>query len=182
MEKNVQRAVPVILTLQQLDANASNLDDRTYSVPLDLTPKTGDGKCEIDFAWLVPRSHRRRTAIVLGECKDRGPIPLEEFERDVDTLRRVAGALPRNWLKVFALFSKLSKFTSKEVAIARSLNADGEPRTILLAERELEPYFVYERTKKEFELRDDYGASLEDMASVTQQIYCQNGPLPPVNP
>ena len=182
VEKNVQGAVPVILTLQQLDANTFNLDDRTYSVPLDLTPKTGDGKCEIDFAWLVPRPYPRRTAIVLGECKDRGPIPLKEFERDVDTLRRVAGALPRNRLKVFALFSKLSKFTSEEVAIARSLNDDGEPRTILLTERELEPHFIYKRTKRDFELKNASGASLEDMVSVTQQIYFQNGPLPPVNP
>ena len=179
VERNVQGAVPVVLTLQQLDAN---LDDRMYSVPLVLTPKAGDGKCEIDFAWLVPRPHRRQTAIVLGECKDRGPIPLKEFERHVDTLRRVAGALPRNRLKVFALFSKLSEFTPEEVAIARSLNDDGEPRTILLTERELEPYFVYERTKREFKLEDDYGTSLEDMASVTQRIYFQNGPLPPVNP
>ena len=182
VEKNIQGAVPVVLTLQQLDTNFSSLEDRVYSISLDLKPKTENGKCEIDFAWMTLRPHRRRMAIVLGECKDRGHISPADFERDVETLRRVADALPRNRIKVFKLISKLSPLSPEEVSIARRLNDDGEPCTILLTERELEPCRVYERTKREFELENGYADSLENMASVTQQIYFQDVPLPSVNP
>ena len=174
VQKNIQGAVPVVLTLQQLDANLSSLEDRVYSISLDLKPNTENGKCEIDFAWMILGPHRHRMAIVLGECKDRGPISPADFERDVETLRRVADALSRNRLRVFTLVSKLSAFSREEVAIARRLNDDGEPRAILLTERELEPYRVYERTTREFKLENDYTGSLENMASVTQQIYFQD--------
>jgi hypothetical protein len=171
VEKNVQGAVPVVLTLQQLDANISSLNDAIHSVSLDLMPIAGGAPCEIDFVWIIVRPHRRRTAIILGECKDRGPIQRDEFERDVETLRRVADALPHHRLKPFLLLSKLSAFTPDEIAIARRLNSDHEPRAILLTDRELEPYHLYERTRLEFGLDRGYASSPEDMAAITQRIY-----------
>lgn len=48
LEKNNQGAVPVVLTLQQLDAN-SDMDERIYSHSLDLIPKDGTPPLEIDF-------------------------------------------------------------------------------------------------------------------------------------
>jgi hypothetical protein len=41
---------------------------------------------------------------------------------------------------------------------------------ILLSDRELEPYFVYERTEKEYEVRAT-AISLEDLAKATKNIY-----------
>jgi hypothetical protein len=171
VEKNVQGAVPVVLTLQQLDTNISSLRDSIHSISVDLTPTGGGAPCEIDFAWMINRPHRRRTAIILGECKDRGPIQRAEFDRDVETLRRIADALPRNRIKTFLLLSKLSAFTADEIASARRLNDGHEPRAILLTDRELEPYDLYERTRVKFGLDRAYASSPEDMAAVTQRIY-----------
>ena len=41
---------------------------------------------------------------------------------------------------------------------------------ILLSDRELEPYFVYERTEKEFDIRAS-AISFEDLARATDSIY-----------
>src|SRR5258708_3399541 len=43
-------------------------------------------------------------------------------------------------------------------------------RAILLTPRELEPYHLYDRTAKEFNI-ERYAVSLEDMAKVTEQVY-----------
>ena len=128
---------------------------------------------------MIPRLPRHRTAVILGECKDRGPIPREEFERDVETLRRVADALPRNRLKTFLLLSKLSPFTREELNIARRLNGEHEHRAILLTDRELDPYHVYERTKLDCGLDREYASTPEDMASVTHRVYFQTASTPP---
>jgi hypothetical protein len=182
VEKNAQGAIPVVLTLQQLDANISSLDEAVHSMSLDLTPTSGSSApCEVDFVWMITRPHRRRTAIILAECKDRGPIPLDEFERDVENLRRVADALPRNRLKSFLLLSKLSPFTREEIELARRLNDEHEARAILLTDRELEPYHVYERTKRERGLEREYASTPEDMAVVTRRIYFENSPPQPAS-
>ena len=38
---------------------------------------------------------------------------------------------------------------------------------IMLSDRELEPYWVYELAEKEFVIREPYGSSLVDMAVAT---------------
>jgi hypothetical protein len=45
-----------------------------------------------------------------------------------------------------------------------------EWRVILLSERELEPYFIYERAEKEFVIEGS-AVSLDGMAHATQNIY-----------
>ncbi|MBL0143876.1 MAG: hypothetical protein IPP91_17685 [Betaproteobacteria bacterium] len=176
-ERNAQGAVPVALTLQQLETTlGSGLRDGVYSPSLDLT-KIGEARveCEVDFFWVIPRPYPRKTVVILGECKDQGPIKPEEFERDIENLRRVADALPRKRFKVFILMSKLSPFTRDEVDRAKSLNADHQQRVILLTARELEPYHVFERTKTEFEI-DGYGGSPEDLAQATAKMYFGDQP------
>lgn len=147
-----------------------------YSPSLELI-KNGETKpeCEVDFVWIVPNSQREKISIILGECKDQGPIPLDEFKEDVENLRRVMDALPSTRFKTFALFSKLSAFTPEEIALAKSLNRQYDLRVILLTDRELEPYHVYERTEKEFEIKR-HGGTPEDMALVTAQIYFSDQP------
>lgn len=172
-EKNAQGAVPVTLTLQQLETNLSGgLHRGVYSPSLNLKPKDGNDlpTCEIDFVWVIPRPYPRKTAVILGECKDQGPIRLKDFEKDIDNLRRVADALPRKRFKTFLLLAKLCPFTPEEVACARTLNDKYRARIILLTARELEPYHIYERTKKEFDIKG-YGGTPEDLASATAQMY-----------
>lgn len=171
-ERNAQGAVPVALTLQQLEANLSGaLHDAMYAPSLDLT-KEGQNlnECEVDFVWIIPRSYPRKTVVILGECKDRGPIKLEEFGKDIENLRRVADALPYKRFKTFVLLSKLGSFTPEEVELARALNAEHKLRAILLTERELEPYHIYERTNAEFDIQN-HGGTPEDLAQMTAKVY-----------
>ena len=174
VEKNAQGAVPVMLTLQQLEINLHGaLEGSVYSPSLDLIPKDGKDlpRCEVDFVWIIPRPYPRRTAIILGECKDQGPIDREEFEKDIENLRRVADALPRKRFKTFVLLTKLSPFTPDEIKLALTLQDEYRQRAILLTARELEPYHIYERTKIEFEGLNAYAGSPEDLAEATAQIY-----------
>lgn len=171
-ERNAQGAIPVALALQQLDTCLNGgVRDGAYSPSLDLT-KEGQARneCEIDFVWLIRRPYPRKTAIILGECKDQGPIKLDEFKRDIESLCRVADALPRKRFKTFILLVKLTPFTEDEVMLAKTLNTAYQERAILLTARELEPYHLYERTKAEFVI-DSYGSTPEDMARNTAKMY-----------
>ena len=171
-EKNAMGAIPVALTLQQLDTNlTSSRSESAYSLSLCLTPDGAtDNSCEIDFVWIIPRPYPRKTAIILGECKDVGPIKTEDFKRDIETLVRVADALPAERFKTFLLVSKLSPFTDEEIECAKGLNTKYKQRAILLTERELEPYHLYERAKGDIDI-DRYAGSPEDLARATATMY-----------
>jgi hypothetical protein len=86
-------------------------------------------------------------------------------------LTRAADALPRARFDTFILLAKLTPFSHQEVALARTLNSDDRLRVIMLTARELEPYFLFERTKKEFPAIKEYATSFEDLALITDQIY-----------
>lgn len=171
-ERNAQGAIPVALTLQQLDTTLSGgLRDGVYSPSLDLTKKgQSPNECEVDFVWLIPRPYPRKTAIILGECKDQGPIKSEDFVREIENLRRVADAFPRKRFKTFILLAKLNPFTPEEIEQAKTLNTKDQQRVILLTARELEPYDIYDRAKTEFDI-DSYGDTPEYLASNTVKIY-----------
>ena len=182
-ERNAQGAVPVALTLQQLETNLRGLGHDIYSPSLNLEPKAGVDlpTCEVDFVWVIPRSHPRsdppRTVVLLGECKDQGPIKLEEFEKDVENLRRVADALPRRRFEAFVVLSKLAPFTPEEIERAETLNDKYHRRAILLTARELEPYMMYERVKLEFKNIRGYGGTPEELAETTAEIYFRGKPV-----
>ena len=183
VEKNAQGAVPVALTLQQLDANLhGGLREGLYSPSLTLVPRKGPdlSECEVDFVWLIPHGRSRyssspMTVVILGECKDRGPIPLPEFERDVENLRRIADALPTRRFETYLLFARLAPFTPDEIARARTLNGQYRQRTILLTARELEPYGIYERVKADLGRRVHAGTP-EDLAAATARMYFDDKP------
>jgi hypothetical protein len=115
-EKNAQGAVPVALTLQQLGTNLHGLAHDIYSPSLKLEPKAGVElpECEVDFVWVMRGTYPPKTVVLLGECKDQGPIKLEEFETDVENLRRVADAFPRRRFETFIVLSKLARFTPED--------------------------------------------------------------------
>lgn len=171
VEKNALGAVPVALTLQQLGANLhGGLHGSMYSPSLRLDPKDGVNlaKCEVDFVWVIPRP--QKTVVILGECKDMGPVSLEDFERDVENLRQVADRLPHRRFDTFVLLSKLAPFTIDEIQRAKTLNDEYRSRTILLTARELEPYHLYDRDKADIATRRHAG-SPEDLAQATAEMY-----------
>lgn len=187
VERNAQGAIPVVLTLQQLDTNLNGgLQHGTYSVSLDLTPTRGQlfTPCEVDFAWLIPRRYPERTIVIIGECKDRGQSPVQGGDggtinaNDIANLRAVADSFPRERFEIYILLAKLCAFTPAEIELARSLNGEHEFRVILLTGRELEPYHLFDRTKKLFKI-DEYCSSPADLARATVKIFLTPEPVAP---
>lgn len=178
-ERNAQGAVPVTLTLQQLNANlSSTFRNHVYSPSLDLTPKNGVAlpACEVDFAWIVTQPYPEKTVVILAECKDRGRKSAKDGdggtidEKDIRNLRAVADAFPRDRFETFILLAKLCPFTPQEIELANSLNEKYRRRAILLTDRELEPYHLYDRTGKLFKVAG-HGGSAEDLAMATESIF-----------
>lgn len=172
-ERNAQGAVPVALTLQQLDTTFGHgLRRQVYSPSLDLRAAAGSAlpNCEVDFVWLINGQYPKRSAMILAECKDQGPIRPEDFQRDVDNMRRVADALPKHRFDTYLLFVKLAAFTAEEIDMASTLNGPYQRRVILLTARELEPYDIFERIREEYGI-DNYGGSPAELANVTAQLY-----------
>lgn len=169
VEKNALGAVPVTLTLQQLDtAFHGGINGNMYSPSLELSPKGGTTgiSCEVDFVWIVPRAYPHKTVVILGECKDKGPIT----DGDIDNLKRIADALPRKRFKTFVILSQITPFTVEQAQQAKTLNDNYRQRVILLTSRELEPYHIYERVESEPGV-DAYANTPEDMVNVTAQLY-----------
>jgi hypothetical protein len=85
-------------------------------------------------------------------------------------LSSVADAFPEDRIEVFILFSKTNLFSPEEVARCRKAQGGHRLRVILLSERELEPYFVYEKTQKNFDIRAS-AISLDDLAETTHHVF-----------
>jgi hypothetical protein len=169
VEKNAQGAVAVLLTLQQLDTSFyGGLHGNIYSPSLELRHKEGTEAtiAEVDFVWIIGERYLGKTAIILGECKDQGPITAE----DIASLKRIADALPRKRFETFVLLSQLAPFSADEIENAKMLNDKYRRRVILLTARELEPYFIYERARAEVSA-ERYAGTPEAMAAMTAKIY-----------
>jgi hypothetical protein len=123
--------------------------------------------CEVDLVVILPRTFPHKTEVILGECKDRGG---QIDADDIANLRKIADALPANRFEVYILLAKLAPFSNNEIELARTLNGPYQRRVIMLTERELEPYHVYERAQKELGI-PSYGGSPEELAAVTDHIY-----------
>lgn len=184
-ERNAQGAVPVVLTLQQLDTNLNTfLQRRSYSVSLDLIPNQDQllGQCEVDFVWLIPRPYPDKTVVIIGECKDRGQSPTHGGDggtinsNDISNLRSVADSFPSDRFEVFILLAKLCAFTPTEIELARSLNGEYQFRVIMLTERELEPYHLFERTEKLFKI-NRYASTPQEIAHATVAIFLDPQPV-----
>ncbi len=170
LEKNAQGAVPVALTLQQLAVNIDRLGHKAMYLPsIDVEPKAGSDlpACEIDFLGIIPAMSQGQAEIVLGECKDEGG---QIDAKDVENMRRLADAFPRKRFDVFIVFAKLAPFSDDEIALAKSLNEKYHQRVVLLTDRELEPFHLYERTQAETGIVT-HGGSLGECARVTSAMY-----------
>ncbi|WP_303908212.1 hypothetical protein [Thiohalomonas denitrificans] len=167
-EKNALGAVPVSLTLDYLGEEfGGGLHEGSYSPSLDLKPKDGSGaKSEVDFVWIIPRAYPRKTVVILGECKDQGPIS----SQDIQILRAIADALPRKRFKTFVVLSQLAPFSRELTQAAKSLNDEYRRRVILLTDRELELERIRRLAKNE-QKKLVSGFSPEDMSDLTTEIY-----------
>jgi hypothetical protein len=163
-EDHQEGGVPVVLTLQQMD---TTLSDMIYTTAMKISPiKANVLPCETDFVLVGRGTYELKVPLAIGECKARQEIS----EQDVQNLGRVADAFAGTRIEPFIIFAKTTSFTPEEVARCRAAQGQRHLRVILLSARELEPYFVYERTAKEFEIRST-AVSLEHLARETQNIY-----------
>ena len=164
--------IPVMLALQQL-MQMHRMGHGLYTTALNLEPiDSAIHTCETDLVVVSPHGRDHRIQIVIGECKTRKPITTD----DVQNMISVANAFPKNQYDVFIVFARLTPFLPDEIALMKTANEDGEQRVIILTERELEPYFVYERTKEEFNSIRETAVSFEDMAHVTYEVFFQEKP------
>ncbi|HKS72916.1 MAG TPA: hypothetical protein VJQ82_06930 [Terriglobales bacterium] len=171
-------AVPVALTLQQLETNlVGGSREHVYSTSLELTPNVQGASVEIevDFVWMsVDRLSSGLTEVILGECKDRGGGDTIT-QADIDRIRKVAERFAKNRFDVYILISKLTTFTPNELAAARTLNSQYHNRVILFTPTELEPYHIYDRLTGPL-TQHAHSGSAQQLAAATAMIYF---PAPP---
>ena len=167
-------AIPVVLALQQL---MDTMSDVIYCGAMNLKPDGANIQdCETDFVLVNNQGQERKIQVVIGECKSRKEIT----EQDVAHLKAVADAFPKDKFSVYVAFAKLVDFTNEEVDRVQMLNSDHPLRAIMLTARELEPSFIYERTKQEFDI-NEIAVSFKDMAVVTDQVFFQKKVKPPAD-
>ena len=150
-DDNQEGGLAVSVVLQQMHTTLHG-SKMLFTTAMELTCKAKGIKCETDLVVLHPERDGR-IGLVVGECKTRGSIE----ETDVANLTRVADAFPKNRFDVSVLFAKLGPFSDEEITICRKAQDDMPPRVIMLSDRELEPYWVYELAEKEFVMREPYG-------------------------
>jgi len=164
-EDHQEGGIPVVLTLQQLNTTL-RMHLMIYTTAMNITPETAPiNSCETDLV-IITQSYGRHVQIVIGECKTHKEITVQ----DVQNLKKVADAFPRERFEVFVLFSKLAPFTVEEIERCRTAQDPYRYRVILLSVRELEPYSVYERTAKEYGI-NKIAISLDDLAKNTHLVY-----------
>ena len=151
-----------------------------YSTALEISSENSDiNKCESDLVVLI-KGYDGRPKLIIGECKTRKAITAQ----DVDNMIKVADAFPKDRMDVFILFSKLDQFTTTEIELIKktrkvykilndSIYSD---RAIMFTERELEPYFIYERAEKEFQI-DRHAVAVDDLVINTARIFFEPIPI-----
>jgi hypothetical protein len=164
-EDHQQGSIPVALTLQQMGTTFHR--EMIYCTAVNITALSADVEsCETDFVIVSQGHYERRVSLAIGECKTNSDITAQ----DVQNLKRVADAFERTRIEPFIIFAKTAPFKPEEIACCQAAQGLYHRRVILLSDRELEPYFIYERTEREFEIPPS-AISFEDMAQATENIY-----------
>jgi len=133
---------------------------------LELEAGRASPKCETDvFVAIQGYGH---VCIAVGECKDaKCTITVD----DVRNMAAVADAFPDQLFASYIIFAKTGPFSQEEIDRCKEAQSQsGAPRVIMLSDRELEPYFVYARASKQFEV-DTTAISLDHLARSTVQLY-----------
>jgi hypothetical protein len=181
-DDNQRGGIPVAVTVQQLD---TMLRERllAYAPGIEFEPGTAIEACEADLVVLASSFQHsgKPLELVIAECKDAGG---EITDEDVRKLSKVAETLRKGPFDVFILFAKCGEFTEAEIqrckdARRKLFEHQGQVyylnNIIMLSARELEPYDLYERTEKEFEIKP-YAHTFEDLATNTVNIFFEPRP------
>ncbi len=166
-DNHQEGSIPVALTLQQLHTHIHSWHGKSLFLPnMTLEPVGADiERCETDV--FIATQDGNDTVLAIGECKDAGGSITAD---DARKLAAVSDALSKRGLECYIIFSKTANFTPDDIENCRRANDGGRrTRVIMLSDRELEPYHIYERASAEFEIRG--GHSLHDMALATHDIY-----------
>lgn len=165
-DDNQAGGIPVSVVLQQLE---TTLRDKgfAWSAGMDLESKAlPKWKCETDFVLIV-EDFQEGPQIVISEVKSAGG---EITEADAANLSRVADLFEGSSFHPYIVFAKLGPFSPDEIERCKSAQGKTRTRVIVLSERELEPYFVYERAKQEFDIPGS-AIRLHDLAIATNSIF-----------
>jgi hypothetical protein len=182
-DDNQRGGIPVAVTLQQLD---TMLRERllAYAPGMEFKPGTAAIEaCEADLVVLASSFQHsgKPLELVIAECKDAGG---EVTDEDVRKLSKVAEALRKGPFDVFILFAKCGEFTDEEIQRCKNgrrklFEHQGQVHylnnIIMLSARELEPYYLYEQTEKEFDIKT-YAHTFEELAMNTVNIYFEPRP------
>jgi hypothetical protein len=165
-DDNQAGGIPVAVVLQQLETTLrGKIFAWTTGMNLE-SMSLEKWKCETDFV-LIAEDFSEGPQIVLSEVKSAGG---EITDADAANLSRVADLFEGSSLQPYIVFAKLGPFSADEIERCRIARNETRPRVIVLSDRELEPYFVYERAEKEFEIRGS-AISLRDLAVATNSIF-----------
>lgn len=170
-QRDGQGAIPVTLTLQQLDTFLYGFSDRSAVVTsLDLRPLDASAPCEVDFAWLDFGDVERPPTLLLGECKDAGPLDINEFRATLESLCNVAEAFHAKRIEACILYAKLSTFSEAELTIVKELRASRKCKFILLTQQELEPYQAFAHLKEAGKI-NHVGGTVRDLVRISEEVY-----------
>jgi hypothetical protein len=125
--------------------------------------------CESDFVAVIAGAlgiSEAPVQIVFGEAKTEGPIDAQ----DIRKLGKLVSAVPRELAQGFVLFSNTGAFTREEVALGKTLNTKHRRRVILWSCDELEPFYLYERSREKLGEKW-HASSLTDMVEITNRLY-----------
>ena len=181
-EDHLEGGVPVAITLQQLHTTLNNI--LAYSTALELSPENADiNNSETDIAVLL-NGYDGKTQLIIGECKSHKEISAQ----DVENLIKIADSFPKDRIEVFILFSKLCQFSIEEIDLIKKTRIEFklpkeiiyQNRAIMFTDRELEPYFVYEQTAKEFQI-DRFAVGTKNLVDNTVKIFIDPIPIDPTD-
>lgn len=167
-DNHQEGGIPVAITLQQLDTTLRRPFSAHFYTTAQILSK-GTTSIEVDFLWLA-QNNAGRIQLVIGEWKSNATIPDSELQKDIDNLTTIAQELSRSRVEVYILFSKTSDFTRSEIQLLKTSLRKHAYQLILMSRRELEPYHIYEWTKKAFG-KELYVSTLDQLVQATEFIY-----------
>ena len=109
-----QGAIPVALTLQQIDSILHW--EMVFVTSMAVEPAGANiMPCETDLVIVSEKgSYDDLVGIAIGECKGRGEIT----EEDIRKLKQVADAFPKDRVRAYIVFSKTVPFTVEKLRVA----------------------------------------------------------------
>lgn len=160
-------AIPVSLAMNYLIHSlysAIGIQSRITSWCANLKGKNNlISPCELDLAFFIVREDGIKE-LILAECKGGKNIEVSDFEN----LQSVAHQIERADLQVYLLFSKLTAFTSEELAFMKEKCNHLKPRIILLTDEELQsPHWLTEARK----VGDSESSHLKGFEEMAQKSY-----------